>query len=87
MARRFYVYDVARCMGVESDRVKWFCRHGGIHVHGWDHPIGTEGRSTWLSWTGVHKLARNNYPPCGTDRMDSDTRQEFLDKVWEKKRD
>ena len=23
MARRFYVSDVARCMGVESDRVKW----------------------------------------------------------------
>ena len=38
----------------------------------------TQGTATWFSWTGVQKLAANNYPAAGTYRMDSDTRQEFL---------
>ena len=87
MARRFYLRNVAECMGIESDRVRVLCRHWGIHVHGCDHEFSTPVTCTWLSWTGVQTLARNSYLPQGTYRMDSDTRQEFLDKAWEKKRD
>ena len=81
--KRFYLHDVAACIGVEVSRLRILCQYWEVAAHGVHEFEDVKGQRAWLSWAGVEKIALKNYPPHGTDRMDSDTRREFLDKVWE----
>ena len=37
--KRFYLHDVAACIGVDPERLNSLCVDWRIHVHGWDHPF------------------------------------------------
>ena len=89
MARRFYVSDVAECMGVDPERIVDLCNHWGIKIHGRVVFLDMTFDGTWLSWTGVQTLARMNWRGKHFEpgRFVSSPKDIFLTKVWAKKRD
>ena len=76
--KRFYLHDVAACMGVEVSRLRILCGYWEVAAHGVHEFEDMPGKRSWLTWSGVEKLAAQNWkgPNVGG-------RQEFLDKVWE----
>ena len=53
--KRFYLHDVAACMGVEVSRLRILCRYWEVAAHGVHEFEDMRGQRSWLSWAGVKK--------------------------------